>query len=457
MGRKPGHSPLGTRRRWWSLWLLAAVLAAVAILAVACGEDEEEEATPTAAKTAAAETPVTPPSAEGPLKIGLLLSYTGDLSDFGPAHEDAAMLAVKEINAAGGVLGEPIEVVKGDDATDPSQGVSEATRLINVEHVQVILGALASGVTLPVAESVTGPNNILQISEASTSPALSAANDNDFLFRTTISDAAQGVVLAKLASDEGLTSVCTMYINNAYGQGLSEIFAQNFEDAGGTVTAQVPHESEQATYASELDQCTSGNPEALAALAYPESGRVFLREAVEAGKVKTFLFCDGTKSADMFADLGWPTFDGMKGSAPSSLEVAAGSAFEAAYSAEYGSTPPLPFMREIYDAVYLVALAAEKAGSTDPTAIRDVLRDVANAPGETVNPGTEGYTAALDLLAAGTDINYEGAAGPVDLDDNGDVLIGAIETWHVDAAAEDLVTDAVYKVDLQTGEVTKVE
>jgi len=137
--------------------------------------------------------------------------------------------------------------------------------------------------------------------------------------------------------------------------------------------------------------------------------------------------------------------------------VAAGTAFEAAYEAEYGATPPLPFMREIYDAVYLVALAAEKADSTDPTAIRDAIRDVANAPGETVSPGTDGYKAALALLDDGKDINYEGAAGPVDLDANGDVLIGAIETWHVDAAAEDLVTDEVFKVDLETGEVTKVE
>jgi ABC-type branched-subunit amino acid transport system substrate-binding protein len=204
----------------------------------------------------AAGAPAAGPTTETPLKIGLLLSFTGDLSDFGPPHENAARLAVKEINAAGGVLGAPIEVVKGDDATDPSQGVSEATRLINVEHVQVILGALASGVTLPVAESVTGPNHILQISEASTSPALTAAKDNDYLFRTTISDAAQGVVLAKLATDSGVKSVCTMYINNAYGQGLSQIFSENFEKAGGKVIAQVPHESEQATYASELAKCT---------------------------------------------------------------------------------------------------------------------------------------------------------------------------------------------------------
>lgn len=452
MGRKPFRV-----KGWWRLILLGAALAALAVLAVACGGEEEEEATPTVEGTPAVETPVAPPSAEGPLKIGLLLAYTGDLSDFGPIHENAARLAVKEINAAGGVLGQPIQIVTGDTGTDPSQGVSEATRLVNVEGVHAILGALASGVTLPVAESVTGPNKILQISQASTSPALTEANDNDFLFRTTISDAAQGVVLAQLAAEQGLTSVCTMYINNAYGQGLSEIFAENFEAAGGTVTAQVPHESEQATYASELSQCTSAGPEALAALAYPESARVFLREAVEAGDVETFLFCDGTKSVEQFNDLGWEPFDGMVGTAPSSLELAAGTAFEEAYTAEYGATPPLPFMREIYDAVYLVALAAEKAQSTDPTAIRDALRDIANDPGEVVNPGTEGYKAALELLKAGEDINYEGAAGPVDMDENGDVLIGAIETWHVDAATENLVTDAVYKVDLETGEVTKVE
>jgi len=444
--------------RWW--WVLLTCVALLGLMAVACGEEEEEAAETPAAETPAAETPVveiTPPSAEAPLKIGLLDAFTGDLSDFGVAHENSTRLAVDEINAAGGVLGEPIELVTGDTATDPSQGVSEAIRLINIEGVHAIIGALASGVTVPVAETVTGPNSILQISQASTSPALTIANDNDFLFRTTISDAAQGVVLAQLAQDLGLSSACTMYINNEYGQGLSEIFAESFEDAGGTVTAQVPHESEQASYASELSECTAGGPDALAALAYPESAGVFLREAVEAGDVETFLFCDGTKSTDMLDELGWDVFDAMKGTAPSSLELAAGAAFEASYEAEYGETPPLPFMREAYDAVYLIALAAEKAGTTDPTAIRDALRDVANPGGETVEPGTEGYAAALELIAGGEDINYEGAAGPVDFDENGDVLTGAIEVWHIDAAAQDLVTDAVYKVDLETGEITEVE
>ena len=441
-----------SRHKW--LWIVGAVLIGLFIFA-ACNDDEDEGETPAAGETPA--DGVTPAAgAEGPLKIGVLVAFTGDLSDFGPAHENAARLAAKEINAAGGVLGQDIEIVTGDTGTDPSQGVSEANRLVNVEGVHAILGALSSGVTLQIAESVTGANNILQISPASTSPALSEASDNDFLFRTTISDAAQGIVLSQLASGLGLTSVCTMFINNAYGEGLSASFATSFGGMGGTVTAEVPHESAQTTYASELATCTAGEPEAVAALAYPESAGIFLREAVEGDVAGTYLWVDGTKSSDMFAALGWPAvFDGTNGTSPSALSLEAGAAFDARYEAEYGALGGLPFVRETYDAVYLMALAAEKS-LADDIDIRDALRAIANPDGQTVGPGGEGYAAAIAAIAAGEEINYEGAAGPADFDDNGDVLVGAIETWHVDVANEELVTDKVFKVDLTTGAVTEV-
>lgn len=436
-------------------WLLLTLVAMVAVVAFsACGDDDDDGGDDDGGTgTPAASEKVQPTL---PIKIGQLNSFTGDLSDFGPAHANAAQLAVDEINEAGGVGGQPIEIVTADTQTDPTVGSTEANRLIEVEGVDFILGALASGVTLPIAESVTGPNNILHISGASSSPALTAAADNDFLFRTVIHDTAQGAVLANLANDLGLTSVCTMYINNAYGQGLSEAFAANFEDLGGTVPAQVPHESEQATYASELSTCLADSPDALAAIAYPESAGVFLREAVEGGDVDSYLFVDGTKSGDMFVDLGWEAFDGSNGTAPSSLQLETGSAFDTAYEAAYGELPSLPFLRETYDAVYLMALAAEKSLADDMD-IRDALREVANPEGTEVSPGVEGFTAAVEAIADGEDVNYEGATGPVDLDDNGDVLIGAVETWHVDAAAEDLVTDKKFRVDLNTNEVTEIE
>jgi len=429
-------------------WLLIGAAALVVLLAfAACGDEEEAGETPVAEK-------VQPTI---PLKIGHLNSFTGDLADFGGALQNAAELAVTEINAAGGVGGQPVELAKADDATDPTQGVAEATRLIEVEGVDFILGALASGVTVPVAESVTGPKNVLHISGASTGPALTVAVDNDFLFRTTVSDAAQGPILAKVANELGLASVCTMYITGPYGQGLSEIFAEEFEALGGSVPAQVTHESEQATYASELDTCTAEGPDALAAIAYPASARVFLREAVERDVVENYLFVDGTKSSDLFEDLGWPeAFDDMRGTAPFAVDLPIGEAFETAYQATYGELPPYPFLRETYDAIYLMALATEKA-LQDDIDIRDALRDVANPEGEVVNPGGDNYTAALELIATGADINYEGAAGPVDLDENGDVPVGAIETWHVDVANKELVTDEVFQVDLTTGEITKIQ
>jgi len=428
--------------------LLVFVLLAALVGAVAC---EEEEATPTPAGSPA-------PAAEE-LRIGVLVPFTGALAPFGPDYFNAAQLAAKHINDAGGVLGKPIKLVKGDTGTNPEQGVAEARRLVDIERVQAIVGAAASGVTLPVAEGVTIPKHILLISPASTSPAITTLDDDDFVFRTPLSDVAQGVVLAQLVKDLGFTKVCTMYVNNAYGQGLSETFAKNFEKLGGRVTAQVAHTAEKApSYLSELKKCTAGNPEALVAISYPEGqADVYLREALEQRLVDQFVFVDGTKSAAMFEKLGWENFDGMKGTAPGALDTEEGRLFDRLFEKEFGYRYSNPFVREAYDAVVLIALAAEKAGSTDPEKIRDALREVANAPGTQYGPGPDGVKAALEAIRKGEDIDYVGASGPIEFDKNGDIVIGAIEIWRVDAAAKDLVTESVFRVDLRTGQVTKLK
>jgi branched-chain amino acid transport system substrate-binding protein len=436
--------------RYWLLGL-AILLTAVSLALLPACEDEEEEATATPTEEAS-------PVVTGPLKIGILVPYTGALSDFGEPFGNAAKLAVKEINEAGGVLGEDVTLIEGDSATEPVKAQEEARRLIDIEGVSAIVGAAASGVTLPVAESVAVPSEILMVSPASTSPALTAVDDDGFLYRTTISDAAQGVILGKLVYEIlGFTSACTMYVNNAYGQGLSEQFTETFEELGGTVTAQVSHATEeQVTYVSELNKCVEGGPEVLAAISYPEHGGVYLKEALEGDLIDQFVFCDGTKSDDQFEALGWDYFEGMWGSAPGALEMAAGTAFTAAYEAEYGEKPPLPFMRESYDAVYVIALAAEQAGSTDPKAIRDAISGIANPPGEVINPGVEGFASALDLIEAGTAINYQGAAGPLNFDPNGDVLQGAIELWEI-TGGEIVEAVRTFAVDLSTTPPTITE
>jgi ABC-type branched-subunit amino acid transport system substrate-binding protein len=363
----------------------------------------------------------------------MLFDYTGSLAEFGPNMETGAQLAVKQINAAGGVLGKPIELIKADSGTNPQVATEAATRLINVEGVQAIVGSLSSGVTIAVAEGVAVPNEIVMISPASTSPAVSEVDDDDFLYRTVLSDAAQGLVLAQWAKEQGYKKVSTLYTNNAYGKGLSDQFVESFEAAGGEVPAAVSHEQEQTSYLSELQKATEGEPDALAALSYPVEGAIYIKEAIENGLIDTFLFCDGTKSADIIAAVGAQALEGTTGTAPSTPEEANLTAdFDAEYEAEYGEpVPALPYVRESYDAVIAIALAAEAAKSTDPSKIRDQLRKVAGPPGEKVGASAAGVKQALEAIRAGTDIDFEGASNRQNWDAKGDVLTGAIEIFRI--------------------------
>ena len=127
--------------------------------------------------------------------------------------------------------------------------------------------------------------------------------------------------------------------------------------------------------------------------------------------------------------------DGTYGTTPGAMETEGSAIFDAAYEAEYGEPPPVPFVDTAYDAVVLLTLAAEKAGSVNSPAIRDALRDVANPPEEIVGPGNAGIEQALQLVRLGQDVNYEGASGPVDLDENGDVTCGAVQVWRIEEGA----------------------
>lgn len=366
------------------------------------------------------------------LKVGEMHPFTGPLAEFGEPEHNAALLAIKQLEEAG----YSIETVFGDTETDAIPAVDAARRLVEVEGVHVLIGAAASGVTVPIAESVTIPNQIPQISYASTSPLLTAlpADQNaDFLFRTCPSDALQGPVLANMIFKEGLRNVATMYVNNPYGQGLNDIFKLAFEDMGGTVIAEVPHDEAAApSYTAELALATEGNPEALVAISYTGHAAIYLKEAIEGGFIDNFRFVDGTKSVDIPTAVGADALEGMCGTAPGSKETDSLATFNSTYEAEYGEIPPLPFMTTTYDAVIISALAAYEAQIAGETlsgvAVRDHLRSVAGPPGELVFAGTEGLTRALELLRDGQQIDYVGAAGDVDFDAQGDVLT-PIEIW----------------------------
>jgi ABC-type branched-subunit amino acid transport system substrate-binding protein len=423
---------IGLRIANWrrsALVLLTAMVAGVALMA--CSSDEE--ATPTATAADGTATATATAAAMEPLKIGFLADFSGPLGEFGPEIQKGVELAIKHINDAGGVHGMPVEFVVGDDKTDAAAATEEARRLIEVEGVAAIVGPLASGITIAVSESIAGPAEVIVISPSATSPAVTGANDGDFLFRSTTSDAAQGVILADLAKADGIEKVGVLYLDDAYGQGLADAFEAAF---GAENVAKAAFQDGSASYLAELQAAAAGGAETLVAIGYPTQAQIFIREALENDLFANFLFVDGTKSEDLIAAVGADALEGMKGTAPvGGPENAATQAWDAAFEAEFGALPTRPFVREAYDAVIAIALAAEKAGSNDGAAVRDALREVAGPAGATFIPGAEGVKAAIEAVRAGTDVDFDGAATTLNWDDNGDVTTGFIGIWQYQGGA----------------------
>ncbi len=391
------------------------------------------------------------------IKIGVLLDSSGDLGVYGAPMRDAINLAAYQINQAGGLLkGAQVEVVYQDSATDPAVAVKGAEQLVKGDKVKAIVGSTASGVTLQVAQAVTVPAQVVLVSPSATSPELTSLQDGDFLYRTVVSDAAQGAVLARLATERAFTTVAVVYINNAYGRGLAQVFKDNFEKQGKGKATLIPHESGQSDFATELALVKNDRAQAIVCISYPETAEPLLRQALDRGLNVKYYFADGLKAQSMFDNLPAATFDGAFGTAPGAQGGPGVDAFRLAFLKQYGSgtsafgssfqssdaakmytqfihetypgAPSDPYLGESYDAFVLLALAIEKAGKYDGIALRDALRSVANPPGIKVGPGD--IAKALELIRNGQDINYEGAAGPEDFDQSGDVQ-NSIEVWGI--------------------------
>jgi ABC-type branched-subunit amino acid transport system substrate-binding protein len=208
------------------------------------------------------------------------------------------------------------------------------------------------------------------------------------------------------------------------------------------VVAAVPHQEVVPSafeggisYINELQEAAyKGNPEVLIVISYPEHAKVYLREAIENNLFKKFLFAQASRHHLLIDAIGAENLEGMCGTAPGGEETESTKNFIDSYKAEYGEAPTNLYQRHMYDAVFVAGLAAYAAQangeSITPITIRDYLRRVNdNDPdGQKVIPGSENLKRAMKMLDSGLKINYEGASGNVDFDENGDVIT-PIEIW----------------------------
>lgn len=364
---------------------------------------------------------------EETITIGLALSTTGGLGGIGQDMVDAAILAAEQINAAGGVLGKQLKLRAEDPATDTAKA-TEAAEALKAAGVPAVVGAVGSGYTLAVAD-VLGPAQIVQISPSSTSPALTDYANGGYLFRTCPSDALQGQLLAKRALNAGFTTAAILSVPGAYGEGLADKFEEAFTGGGGTITSRQEYAEKQAGYADLLQTALADTPEALAMLVYPEDGATMVKNYLTdfATTPVTMYFADALANDDFLQQVGVDEFANLphEGTAPTTTGPNAAHLHET-FNAKYGKAPGA-FLSNTYDAVYLIALAIEKAGAATGPAIRAALQEV-SAGGTKYGP--QDYAQAIADIAAGQDIDYTGASGEVDFDAAGDV-VAPYDVWHV--------------------------
>ncbi len=340
------------------------------------------------------------------IKMGISLGLTGPLESIAPPIQKGAELAMKEVSDSGKLLdGSTIAPVVADNTCiDAAASVAAVERIVS-EGVKGIMGGMCSGETIASLEKVGVPNGIVMISPSATSPALSTIDDKGFFFRTSPSDARQGEVMAEIVMERGIDNVAVTYTNNDYGKGLADSFSNAFKEKGGSVTVVSAHDDGKGDYSAEVAALAAAGGDALVVVGYADQGGAgVIQGSLDTGAFDTFVLPDGMVNqalVDKFGDQLETSF----GQNPSAEGEGHDKFAELASAAGFDGTSA--FSGEAYDAAALMLLAMAAAQSSDPKVYKDKVMEIANAPGEKILPGE--LAKGLELLAAGTDIDYVGA------------------------------------------------
>lgn len=372
--------------------------------------------------------------APGAIRIG----FQGNLSNPGNSQFSAqgAQLAALEINRAGGVNGQPIEVVIAYDLAGSVSGLPGIQSLV-AGGVVGIIGGPTSAIALQSFQQVTGPAGIPLVSYAATSASLTTTpGSGDLLWRTAPSDAFQGVVLARKIRETGIRTVCVIYRNDAYGQGLSGLFQSTFESLGGTILNKVSYSATKTSnFGAEVTQLfAKGVPEGVLLVSLSPDGGPITREIQLAAPspAPRYFGGDGMFNQDVLRNGAAAVVEGMCGTTfQPPLSSPDYQRFLQAFRSTLG-TDPGPFSAAAYDALYLLAYAMAAGGAATPAAIRQNLRAVSRPEGPSaVAVGVNAFAAGVQVLRNGGDLDYNGASGRIDFDAKGDITSGTYTWWKV--------------------------
>ncbi|MEM1265393.1 MAG: ABC transporter substrate-binding protein [Pseudomonadota bacterium] len=361
-------------------------------------------------------------------KIGAVLPTS---VDWGRPIAETAQFAVDQVNAAGGAAGCEIEMVLRDTQVDPKVGVDAAKALVDLEGVDVLLGAVSSGVSMPILTSVTVPGGVMQMSCCSSSTAFTGLSEEGktegLWFRTFATTGVQSAVGAKVAQDQGYGSVAILYKNDDWGQDMARLIAADFAAVGVEVTASVAINDGQPSYRAEVTEALGTEPEALYLALYPAEGTAAVREWISLGGTQNMILANSLKSDEFRENVGLQYLGSALGTDTASPRSESADAFVTAYVERFGSEPNGPGLANSYDAAMIALLAMEAAGPDATGAeIAAAVAQVTDPEGTPITADTAGVEAAKAILADGGSVMYQGATGNVRFDANGDVSAPAV-------------------------------
>lgn len=375
------------------------------------------------------------------IKQGFLLPLTGDLGALGTAMRDAGIMATNQVNDAD--IGITVDKQEEDTQTTIPDAISGANALVNGDYPMMVGGATSN---IEIGNQVFVPNEMVACSPSNTLPTLRTFQDNGFFFRTTPGDRYQGFAMAQAAAErfEGIETAATTFINDDYGQLLSQWFTDHFEQGfGGTVQQQVVHDPVQSSYSAKLQTALQDDPDLFVVITYPQTGAQLFRDYyADFDTGRPIMLTDGTKSPTLPDEVGQDMNNAI-GTFPAA-DGPAYDSFVSSYEEEYGNAA-IAFTAQTYDASAVTILANSAAGENSGQAVRDQMQNVANPGGTEIT--IDNLVEGVEMAANGDEVQYSGASSAVDFDDQGDLKAGTYEIWEFDDSESginrlDLVTVA---------------
>ncbi|SDR80842.1 ABC transporter substrate-binding protein [Opitutus sp. GAS368] len=320
-------------------------------------------------------------SAADPIKLGEYASLTGKEAGFGQTSHQGVVLAIEEINAAGGVLGRPLELTTEDNQTKPGESATVVKKLISRDKVVALIGEVSSGRSLeaaPIAQQAKIP----MVAPAATNPKVTQTGN--YIFRVCFIDPFQGTVMAKFAKqDLKVKRVAILSsVSNAYSLGLAKFFKETFTAGGGEIVTEKNLAEGDKDFRAQLTAVKAAGVDAVYVPCYYTEAALIVRQARDLGLTMPFFGGDGWEDEQLLK-IGGEAMNGCFYSTHFSAENTdpVVAAFTAKYKARWNNESPGAFSALGYDAVYVIADAIKRAGGTDGPKLRDALAATKDFPG----------------------------------------------------------------------------